>query len=87
MFAWSWLSSFPRGRGDAKSWIFIDPHDDLLLALFGLRIQTYIVLVYAGLSSLSVLSQWKPVLYEPPVHRFSLEHSGMGSQSVVALIL
>lgn len=55
----------------------IDPHDDLLLALFGLRIQMYIILMYAGLSSLSVLSQWKPVLYEPQVHEFSLEHSGM----------
>lgn len=75
------ISKTDRGRQKLN----IDPHDDLLLALFGLRTQMYIILVYAGLSSLSVLCQWKPVLYEPPVHTFSLEHSGMGSQSAVCI--
>lgn len=72
-------------RDGGRQKLNIDPHDDLLLALFGLRTQMYIILVYAGLSSLSVLSQWKPVLDEPPVHKVPLEHSGMGSHSAVCI--
>lgn len=43
------------------------------------------MLLYAGLSSLFVLSQSKLGPYEPQVYRDSLEHTGMGSQGTICL--
>lgn len=45
----------------------------------------YTILLYAGLSSLSFISQWKLGLYEPQVYRDSLEYTGMGSHGTTCL--
>lgn len=42
-------------------------------------------LLYAGLSSLHVLSQWNLGLYEPKAHRGILEPSGIESPGTVCL--
>lgn len=42
-------------------------------------------LLYAGLSSLYVLSQWNLGLYEPKAHRGILEPSGIESPGTVCL--